>query len=77
VSAHHASGDPAELLPHYSTSSTILVIGCRHTDDRWSTRLGPVATAVLRHNRGAVAVVGCSSLLSARARHRESADFAP
>ncbi len=52
------AGDPAELLPSYSDSSSILVIGCHHTDDHWSTRLGPVATSVVHRNHGAVIVVG-------------------
>jgi nucleotide-binding universal stress UspA family protein len=53
-----AFGDPVEMLPHYSGGSTILVLGCHHTDDHWSTRLGPVATSVAHRNRGAVVVVG-------------------
>ncbi len=65
VTADCAAGDPAELLPHCSDSSTILVIGCRHSDDHWSTRLGPVATSVVHRNRGVVVVIGYSSFLSA------------
>lgn len=65
VTADCAVGDPAELLPYYSDSSTLLVVGCRHSDDHWSTRLGPVATSVVHRNRGAVVVVGYSSFLSA------------
>jgi hypothetical protein len=52
------TGDAAELLPSYSDSSGILVVGCHHTDDHWSTRLGPVATSVVHRNHGAVIVVG-------------------
>jgi hypothetical protein len=52
------AGDAVELLPSYSDSSSILVVGCHHTDDHWSTRLGAVATSVVHRNRGAVVVVG-------------------
>lgn len=58
VIVEHAQAEPAEVLPGYTDSSTILVIGCRHENDRWSTRLGPVATSVVQRNRGAVVVVG-------------------
>ena len=58
VQVDTVAGDAAELLPSYSDSSSILVIGCHHTDDHWSTRLGPVATSVVHRNHGAVIVVG-------------------
>jgi|SRR4051812_2444672 len=58
VVAELARGEAAEVLPAYSDSSTILVVGCHHSDDHWSTRLGPVATSVVHRNRGAVVVVG-------------------
>jgi nucleotide-binding universal stress UspA family protein len=51
-------GEPAEILPSYSDGRTILVVGCHSSDDRWSTRLGPVATSVVHRNRGPVIVVG-------------------
>ncbi|HEX8094714.1 universal stress protein [Jatrophihabitans sp.] len=51
-------GEAAEILPSYSDSSTILVVGCHHSDDHWSTRLGPAATSVVHRNRGAVVVIG-------------------
>jgi nucleotide-binding universal stress UspA family protein len=57
-------GEAAEILPSYSDSATILVVGCHHSEDHWSTRLGPVATSVVHRNRGAVVVVGY-------ARHRQ------
>ncbi len=53
-----ALGEAAEILPSYSDSSTILVVGCHHSDDHWSTRLGPVATSAVHRNRGVVVVVG-------------------
>jgi nucleotide-binding universal stress UspA family protein len=58
VVADVVHGEAAELLPSYSDSSTILVVGCHHSDDHWSTRLGPVATSAVHRNRGAVVVVG-------------------
>ena len=58
VVADVARGEAAEILPSYSDGSTILVVGCHHSDDHWSTRLGPVATSVVHRNRGAVVVVG-------------------
>jgi len=56
-----AAGEAAEILPSYSDSSSILVVGCHHSDDHWSTRLGPVATSAVHRNRGAVVVVGHAS----------------
>jgi nucleotide-binding universal stress UspA family protein len=58
VTVENLDGDPADLLPSYSNERTMLVVGCRHSDDRWSTRLGPVATSVLHRSRGPVVVVG-------------------
>jgi len=55
------TGTAAELLPAYSDSSSILVVGCRYSDDQWNARLGPVATSAVRRNRGAVVVVGAGS----------------
>jgi len=70
VTTHCAPGDPAELLPHYSDSSTLLVVGCYHSDDHWSTRLGPVATSVAHRNRGAAVVVGYSAFMSVEQAER-------
>jgi len=53
-----AWGEAADVLPGYSDGSTVLVVGCHHSDDHWSTRLGPVATSVVHRNRGPVVVVG-------------------
>jgi nucleotide-binding universal stress UspA family protein len=58
VATDIAGGEAAEILPSYSDSATILVVGCHHSDDHWSARLGPVATSVVHRNRGAVVVVG-------------------
>ena len=58
VLADPAIGYAAESLLSYSDSSSILVVGCRHSDDRWSTRLGAVTTSVVHRNRGPVVIVG-------------------
>jgi nucleotide-binding universal stress UspA family protein len=66
VVAEVARGEAAETLPSYSDSRTILVVGCHHSDDHWSTRLGPVATSVVHRNRGPVIVVGHDQSFRAR-----------
>ena len=44
-----ASGsDPADELVRRSADAQLLVIGCHHSSDPWSIRLGPVTDAVLR-----------------------------
>ncbi|MEO6503373.1 MAG: universal stress protein [Jatrophihabitantaceae bacterium] len=58
VLASSVTGHAAESLPAYSDSSSILVVGCRQSNDRWSTRLGPVTTWVTHRSRGPVVVVG-------------------
>jgi nucleotide-binding universal stress UspA family protein len=58
VTAEVVAGEPAEILPCYTDGSTILVVGCHHSEDHWSTRLGPVATSVIHRMRGAVVVIG-------------------
>jgi Universal stress protein family len=58
VVADVVAGEASEILPTYSDNRSILVVGCHHSEDHWSTRLGPVATSVIHRNRGAVVVVG-------------------
>jgi nucleotide-binding universal stress UspA family protein len=50
--------EPAEALLSVAHSAQLVVIGCRHSDDRWSTRLGPVATTVLHNAPCPVVVIG-------------------
>jgi nucleotide-binding universal stress UspA family protein len=50
--------EAAEALLSAAHSAELVVIGCHHSDDRWSTRLGPVATTVLHNAPCPVAVIG-------------------
>ena len=50
--------DPAEALVRYSAGSDLLVVGCHHSRDRISTRIGPVATVLIRSALCPVMLVG-------------------
>jgi nucleotide-binding universal stress UspA family protein len=50
--------DPAEAMLSAAHCAQLVVIGCRHSDDRWSMRLGPIATTVLHNTPCPVAVIG-------------------
>jgi nucleotide-binding universal stress UspA family protein len=50
--------EPAEALLVAARNAKLLVLGCHHGDDRWSTRLGPVAATVLHQSPCPVVVVG-------------------
>jgi nucleotide-binding universal stress UspA family protein len=50
--------EPAEALLVAARNAKLLVLGCHHSDDRWSTRLGPVAATVLHQSPCPVVVVG-------------------
>jgi hypothetical protein len=43
--------DPADTLVRVADGAALLVIGCHHSDDRWSVRTGPVAKAVMKGQR--------------------------
>jgi len=58
ITGHLVPAEPAEALLSAAHSAQLVVIGCRHSDDRWSTRLGPVATTVLHNTPCPVAVIG-------------------
>ncbi|MFL6163775.1 MAG: universal stress protein [Jatrophihabitantaceae bacterium] len=49
---------PTAALPALAFDAELLVLGCRHPDDRWPSRLGPVTTTLLHHSPCPVAVVG-------------------
>jgi nucleotide-binding universal stress UspA family protein len=51
-------GDPAEEVLLAARTAQLLALGCHHSDDRWSTRLGPVATTVLHNAPCPVVVIG-------------------
>ena len=46
--SHEVTDDAAEALVRAADGADLLVIGCHHSDDRWSVRTGPVAEAVMR-----------------------------
>jgi nucleotide-binding universal stress UspA family protein len=50
--------EPAEALLVAARNAQLVVLGCHHSDDRWSTRLGPVAATVLHQSPCPVVVVG-------------------
>jgi nucleotide-binding universal stress UspA family protein len=58
ITGHLVPAEPAEALLSAARSAQLAVIGCHHSDDRWSTRLGPVATTVLHNAPCPVAVIG-------------------
>jgi nucleotide-binding universal stress UspA family protein len=58
ITGHLVPAEPAEALLSAAHSAQLVVIGCRHSDDRWSTRLGPVATTVLHNAPCPVVVIG-------------------
>ncbi|MGI8879392.1 MAG: universal stress protein [Jatrophihabitans sp.] len=58
--AVHAEADPAEALLLAAQDAQLLVLGCHHSEDRWSTRLGSVPTAVLHRCPCPVVVVGAA-----------------
>lgn len=52
------SGEPADALLAAARDAVLVVVGCHHSDDRWSTRLGPVPSAILHRAPCPVIVVG-------------------
>jgi nucleotide-binding universal stress UspA family protein len=52
------SGEPADALLAAARDADLVVVGCHHSDDRWSTRLGPVPSAILHRSACPVIVVG-------------------
>lgn len=53
-----ADDEPADALLHAARDAQLLIVGGHHSDDRWSTRLGPVPTSVLHRSTCPVVVVG-------------------
>ncbi len=53
-----ANAEPAQALLHAAQTAQLVVVGCHHSDDRWSTRLGPVPSAILHRSPCPVVVVG-------------------
>lgn len=55
-----ADDEPAEALLRAAQDAQLLVVGCHHSDDRWSTRLGPVPASILHSSPCPVVVVGAA-----------------
>lgn len=53
--------DPAAALTTTGSDAALLVLGCHHSDEPWSTRLGPVPTALLSRAALPVVLVGCAA----------------
>jgi nucleotide-binding universal stress UspA family protein len=53
-----SDSDPASALLDAATGADLVVVGCHHSDDRWSTRLGAVPAAIAHRAPCPVVVVG-------------------
>jgi len=49
---------PTYALARIARHAQLLVLGCRHPDNHWPSRLGPVTAALLHHSPCPVAVIG-------------------
>jgi nucleotide-binding universal stress UspA family protein len=58
--------EPGVALLEAAQHARLLVIGCHHSDDQWSTRLGPVTSTLLHRAPCPVIVIGGSSAGYAR-----------
>lgn len=56
-----ADHEPVEALLGAAAQAQLLVVGCHHSDDRWSTRLGAVPSSILHRAPCPVVVVGAMS----------------
>jgi nucleotide-binding universal stress UspA family protein len=70
-----ADSDPASALPEAAREAQLVVVGCHHSEDRWSTRLGPVPAAIAHRAPCPVIVVGQRRLATAGVQHAVAADF--
>ena len=50
--------DPTVVLAELSRDAELLVLGCRHPDAHWPSRLGPITGSLLHHNPCPVVIVG-------------------
>jgi nucleotide-binding universal stress UspA family protein len=53
-----SDSDAASALLDAATDADIVVVGCHHSRDRWSTRLGPVPAAIAHQAPCPVVVIG-------------------
>lgn len=51
-------GHPAEVMLGAARDAELVVLGAHHSDNRWSSRLGPVPQTVLHHTDCPVVLVG-------------------
>jgi nucleotide-binding universal stress UspA family protein len=58
VEPRFVRAEPSEALLSAARNAPLLVVGCHHSDDHWSTRLGPVASSILHRSPCPVVVVG-------------------
>ena len=52
------TAEPSDALLRAASNAQLVVVGCHHSEDRWSTRLGPVPSAILHRAACPVVVVG-------------------
>ena len=72
--------DIVQALVRHSANAALLVIGCHHSENRWSIRVGSTAGAVMRQALCPVMLVGDSpptSARSSRPRQWHSASTTP
>ena len=72
VTAELSMADPFVALLKYAEDAQLTVIGARRADESRLSRLGPVATWLLHHTTGALAVVGHPRAESANAAATEA-----
>jgi nucleotide-binding universal stress UspA family protein len=58
ISCEYSQSDLAQALILKAYSADLLILGCRHSEDRWSIRTGAVAADVMRHAHCPVMLVG-------------------
>jgi nucleotide-binding universal stress UspA family protein len=52
------NAEPSDALLEAAQGAQLVVVGCHHSEDRWSTRLGPVPSAILHRSPCPVIVLG-------------------
>ncbi|HEY7050422.1 MAG TPA: universal stress protein [Jatrophihabitantaceae bacterium] len=71
-----ADTDPATALLDAARDAQLVVVGCHHSDDRWSTRLGPVPSTIAHRAPCPVVVVGQRRHVAAGSSSAFATDFA-
>ncbi len=60
VSVLVSADEPVRALAGAAQHADLLVLGAHHSDDRWSTRLGPVPQSLLHHTGCPIILIGSS-----------------